>query len=84
MPRWKLTLCRIILLLDFVPACRRIQRYNSKTKELEPPVWRFMWRGLWGMHILSRRGWLWPYLNTLIWEEATIDELHLPDLSDDE
>lgn len=84
MPWWKLGLCRMILLLEFLPAYRRVRRINPKTKEIDPPVWRFMRRGLWGFHLLTRLGWFWPYLNTLTWEEANIDELHLPNLSDDE
>lgn len=84
MPWWKLALCRLILLLEFIPAYRRTRRINPKTKDLDPVQWRFMWRGLWGFHLLSRLGWLWPYLDSLTWSAWSTDELHLPDLSDDE
>jgi hypothetical protein len=74
MPWWKRVLCRLILLLDYVPAYRRSYRVNPKTKDLEPPVWGWWRHGCWGTLWLDRRDWYWPYTNLIMkdvpWERV--------------
>jgi hypothetical protein len=85
MPRWQRVLCRVVRFADYVPRYGRIYRWNQKTQQLDPPIWKFRWRGLWGLYLLNRFGLLWPHLNFLAKKSGGgWHVVHLPDLPDDQ
>lgn len=61
--------CRLVLLLEYIPSYRRYYVWDPEVDIWGPgalkikPVWRWSWRGSWGINLLARLGLLWRYID---------------------
>lgn len=72
MNRTQRAFCRTVLLLEYIPAVRRVyildfdawvEAGGDHESFITETHWEWMWRGLWGFNLLSRWGLLWPYID---------------------
>jgi hypothetical protein len=66
MPKWKRHLCQVILYLDLIPRYGRIYTVDIETHKIYPPHWEFQKHGHWGISVLDKIGWFWPFVNESI------------------
>jgi hypothetical protein len=64
----KWILCNLILQLDRLPRYGRYyelrpQRHPDDSEQLGPAIWTWQRYGHWGINILDRLGWLWPWMD---------------------
>jgi hypothetical protein len=72
MSAWLRWFCRLIMLLEWIPAYRRMYIWNEEAQRFSDPHWRWFppRRGMWGIAVLTRLNLFHRYLDTLEWVEV--------------
>lgn len=66
--------CRLILLLDWVPRYGRVYQLDPPPQTMR---WQVMSRGMWGFYLLDRVGWLDLFIDESEYRQA-VKESHMP------